>query len=195
MVALFARGARLPLDCRLSPAVATPAPRTRPDSFTSMARPTKPGHKVVASNRQGRRDYEILDNFECGIVLKGSEVKSLRDGKVQLAESHARLIDGEVWLLGLHIAPYSHSGAADGHTTTRDRKLLLNRKEIDRIAVRLQQERLALVPLALYFREGRAKLELGVGRGRKQYDKRQVVAKRDAARDVERALAAPRRGR
>lgn len=153
-----------------------------------------PGSKVVASNRQARRDYEILDTFECGIVLKGSEVKSLRDGKVQLAESHARLIDHEVWLIGLHIAPYSHSGAADGHKLERDRKLLLNRKEIERIGSRLQTERLALVPLALYFKEGRAKLELGVARGRKNYDKRQAVAKRDAARDVDRSLAAARRG-
>ena len=163
---------------------------------TGKKKPTAPpGSNVVASNRQARRDYEILDTFECGIVLKGSEVKSLRDAKVQLAESHARLVDGEVWLINLHIAPYSHSGVADGHLLTRDRKLLLNRKEIERIAARLQQERLTLVPLALYFKEGRAKLELGVGRGRKQYDKRQVVAKRDAARDVERSLAAARRGR
>jgi SsrA-binding protein len=154
-----------------------------------------PGAKVVATNRQARRDFEILDTFECGIVLKGSEVKSLRDAKVQLTEAHARLIDGEVWLLGLHIAQYSHSAHADGHLLTRDRKLLLNRKEIDRITVRLQQERLALVPLALYFKDGRAKLELGVGRGRKNYDKRQVVAQRDAARDVDRSLAAARRGR
>ena len=153
-----------------------------------------PGTTLVASNRQARRDYDILDTFECGIVLKGSEVKSLRDAKVQLAESHARLIDHEVWLLGLHIAPYSHSGAADSHPLTRDRKLLLHRKEIERIAARLQAERLALVPLTLYFKDGRAKLELGVGRGRKQYDKRQVVAKRDAARDVDRSIAAVRRG-
>jgi SsrA-binding protein len=153
-----------------------------------------PGAKVVASNRQARRDYEILDTFECGIVLKGSEVKSLRDGKVQLADAHARLIGHEVWLIGLHIAPYSHSGAADGHKLERDRKLLLHRREIERIGARLQTERLALVPLTLYFREGRAKLELGVGRGRKTYDKRQAVAKRDAARDVERSLAAARRG-
>lgn len=153
-----------------------------------------PGAKVVASNRMARRDYELLDTFECGIVLKGSEVKSLRDSKVQLSDAHARLIDGEVWLLGLHIAPYSHAGAADGHKLERDRKLLLNRKEIDRIAARLQQERLALVPLSLYFKDGRAKLELGIGRGRKSYDKRQAVAKRDAARDVDRSLAAARRG-
>jgi SsrA-binding protein len=153
-----------------------------------------PGTKLVASNRQARRDYEILDTFECGIVLRGSEVKSLRDAKVQLADAHARVIDGEVWLLGLHIAAYSHAGVADGHPLERDRKLLLNRKEIERIQARLQQERLALVPLTLYFKEGRAKLELGVGRGRKQYDKRQVVAKRDAARDMDRSIAAARRG-
>ena len=164
-----------------------------------MASPGKkahvpPGTKLVASNRQARRDFEILDTFECGVVLKGSEVKSLRDAKVQLADSHARLIDNEVWLLGLHIGAYSHSGASDGHQLTRDRKLLLHRKEIERIRVRLQQERLALVPLAMYFKDGRAKVELGVGRGRKQYDKRQVVAKRDAARDVERSMAQARRG-
>ena len=147
---------------------------------------------MVASNRQARRDFEILDTFECGIVLKGSEVKSLRDGKVQLADAHARLVDGEVWLFGLHIAAYSHSGASDGHPLTRDRKLLLHRKEIERIRVRLQQERLALVPLSMYFKEGRAKVELGVGRGRKQYDKRQLVAKRDAARDVERSIRSMR---
>lgn len=153
-----------------------------------------PGATVVASNRMARRDYELLDTFECGVVLKGSEVKSLRDSKVQLSDAHARLIDGEVWLIGLHIAPYSHAGAADGHKLERDRKLLLNRKEIERIAAKLQQERLALVPLSLYFKDGRAKLELGIGRGRKSYDKRQAVAKRDAARDVDRSLAAARRG-
>lgn len=152
------------------------------------------GAKVVATNRMARRDYELLDTFECGIVLKGSEVKSLRDAKVQLSDAHARLIDGEVWLIGLHIAAYSHAGAADGHKLERDRKLLLHRKEIEKIALKLQQERLALVPLSLYFKEGRAKLELAIGRGRKSYDKRQAVAKRDAARDVDRSLAAARRG-
>ena len=152
-----------------------------------------PGTTLVASNRQARRDYEILDTFECGIVLQGSEVKSLRDAKVQLAESHGRVVGREVWLFGLHIAAYSHSGVADGHPLTRDRKLLLNRREIDRIIARLQQERLTLVPLSIYFKDGRAKLELGVGRGRKSYDKRQVVAERDAARDVDRSMAARRR--
>ena len=153
-----------------------------------MARPTNPGHKVVASNRQARRDFEILDTFECGIVLKGSEVKSLRDSKVQLAEAHARLINGEVWLVNLHIAPYSHSGAADGHTSERDRKLLLNRKEIERIGARLQAERLALVPLSLYFKDGRAKVEIALARGKKSYDKRQAIATRTAKREAEIAL-------
>lgn len=152
-----------------------------------------PGTKPVASNRQALRDYEILDTFECGIVLQGSEVKSLRDAKVQLNDAHGRVINGEVWLFGLHIAAYSHSGVADGHALARDRKLLLHRKEIERITARLQTERLTLVPLSMYFRDGRAKLELGIGRGRKNYDKRQVVAQRDAARDVDRSLAAARR--
>ena len=155
--------------------------------------PRSPGHKVVATNRQARRDYEILDTFEAGIALQGSEVKSLRESKVQLAESYARIDDGEVWLLGLHIAPYSHSGSADGHLADRSRKLLLHRGEIQRIRMRLDQERLTLVPLSLYFKEGRAKLELGIGRGRRQFDKRQVIAKRDAERDAARAMSADRR--
>ncbi|HVN51720.1 MAG TPA: SsrA-binding protein SmpB, partial [Acidimicrobiales bacterium] len=123
------------------------------------ASPRSPGHKVVATNRQARRDYEIIDTFEAGLALQGSEVKSLREAKVQLAESYARIENGEVWLLGLHIAPYSHSGRADGHVADRSRKLLLHRSEIQRIRARLDQERLTLVPLSLYFKEGRAKLE------------------------------------
>jgi SsrA-binding protein len=152
-----------------------------------------PGTKLVASNRQARRDFEILDTVECGLALRGSEVKSLRDGKLQLAESHARIIDGEAWLVGLHIAQYSHSGAADGHRLDRDRKLLLHRREIERWKARIDQERLALVPLSVYFKDGRAKVELGLGRGRKQYDKRQAVAKRDAERETARSLAARNR--
>ena len=137
---------------------------------------TPAGPRAVATNRQARRDYEILDTYEAGIVLQGSEVKSLREAKVQLAESYARLDDGEVWLQGLHIAPYSHSGSADGHLADRPRKLLLHRGEILKIQARLDQDRLTLVPLSLYFKEGRAKLELGLGRGRRQYDKRQAIA-------------------
>ena len=152
-----------------------------------------PGTKTVASNRQARRDFEILDTVECGIALRGSEVKSLREGKVQIAESHARIIAGEAWIIGLHISQYSHAGAADGHALVRDRKLLLHRKEIERWKARLDQERLALVPLSLYFKDGRAKLELGLGRGKRQHDKRQDLAKRDAERDVARSMSNRRR--
>lgn len=153
-----------------------------------------PQNRVVATNRQARRDYEILDTVECGIVLRGSEVKSLRESNVQLADSYARLRDGEVWLHGLHIAPYSHAGV-DVPQADRTRKLLLHRAEIDRLRARLDQERLALVPLRLYFKAGKAKLELGVGRGRRAADKRQAIAKRDADLEARRAMAqANRRG-
>jgi SsrA-binding protein len=152
-----------------------------------------PGTKVVASNRQARRNYEVLDTVEAGIVLKGSEVKSLREAKVQLADAYARIEGGEVWLHGLHIAPFSHSGPADGHQPERARKLLLNRQEIERLRPRVDQEHLALVPLSIYFKDGRAKLELALGRGRKTYDKRQLIAKRDADREAARATSARHR--
>lgn len=149
--------------------------------------------KVVASNRQARRDYEILDTVECGIALRGSEVKSLREARVQLTDAHARVRDGEMWLHGVHIAPYGYAHGTDGHVPDRERKLLLHRDEIDRLRARVDQDRLALVPLRLYFKEGRAKVELGLGRGRRQYDKRQALAKRDAEMEARRALAAARR--
>jgi SsrA-binding protein len=158
-----------------------------------MATKQDPGNKVVATNRQARRDYEIVDTWEAGIVLRGSEVKSLREAKVQLADTYARIDRGEVWLVGLHIAAYSSASAQGGHEVARVRKLLLHRHEVDELRVRVEQERLTLVPLSLYFRDGRAKLELGVGRGRKHYDKRQVIAKRDADMDARRAMAARRR--
>ncbi len=151
------------------------------------------GFKVVASNRAARRDYEILDTVECGIALRGSEVKSLREAKVQLTDAHARVRDGEMWLHGVHIAPYGYAHGTDGHLPDRERKLLLHRDEIDRLRARVDQDRLALVPLRLYFKEGRAKVELGLGRGRRQYDKRQALAKRDAEMEARRAVAAARR--
>lgn len=152
---------------------------------------TQPG--VVATNRQARRDYEILDEWEAGIVLRGSEVKSLRESKVQLADAYARIEHGEIWLIGLHISPYSSASAQGGHETDRKRKLLLHAHEIDEIRHRVDQERLSLVPLQLAFKGGRAKLVLGLGRGRKHYDKRQVIAKRDAELDARRAMANRRR--
>jgi SsrA-binding protein len=151
--------------------------------------------RPVATNRQARRDYEIVATYEAGIVLHGSEVKALREANVQLAESFARIDRDEVWLLGLHIAPYSHSGQADGHQTERPRKLLLHRGEIAKIRVKVDQDHLTLIPLSIYFKDGRAKVELGLGRGRRQHDKRQVIAQRDADREAARAMANARTGK
>jgi len=147
------------------------------------------GVKVVATNRQARRNFDILDTLEVGLVLRGSEVKSLRDSKVSLTDTYARIVAGELWLVGLHVAPYSYAAAHNGHEPERDRKLLLHRKELDELRRRVDIERLTLVPLALYFKEGRAKLEIALGRGRKTHDKRQAIATRDADRETQRALA------
>lgn len=146
------------------------------------------GTTTIATNRAARHHYAIEDSFECGIVLRGSEVKSLRESKVQLPESFALLDGGELWLHNLHIAPYSYSQTHSGHDPLRRRKLLVHRRELDRLAARLRQERLSLVPLRLYFKDGKAKLELGVGRGKKQADKRQAIAQRDADREAQRAV-------
>ena len=146
-------------------------------------------NKVIATNRQARRDYEILESLECGMVLRGSEVKSLREAKVQLADSYARIDGSELWLHALHIAAYSHSGGFDGHLAERPRKLLAHRGEIDRLKSRVDQEHLALVPLSLYLKDGRMKVDLALGRGRKQHDKRQAIAKRDADLEARKASA------
>jgi SsrA-binding protein len=145
--------------------------------------------KVVATNRRARRDYEILATYEAGIVLRGSEVKSLRESHVQLTDTYARVIGNEAWIIGLHIGTYSHDAGFSQPSVERDRKLLMHRDEIDRLRARLDQDRLSLVPLSLYFKGGRAKVELGLGRGRKNYDKRQVIAERDADMDARRELA------
>ncbi|HZQ85638.1 MAG TPA: SsrA-binding protein SmpB [Acidimicrobiales bacterium] len=145
------------------------------------------GTKVVAQNRKARHDFEILDEFECGIALQGSEVKSLRAAQVQMRDAFARVDDGEVWLHGVHIAPYSFATGMTAHDPDRKRKLLLHRREIAELAQRTQQEGLTLVPLAIYFKEGRAKVEIAVGRGRHRYDKRHAIAKRDADREAARA--------
>jgi SsrA-binding protein len=151
------------------------------------------GVKVIATNRQARRDYSILETIECGLVLKGSEVKSLRDAHVQFADANGWIRDGEAWLLGLHIAPYSHSQGVFGHDPDRERKLLMNKDEIRRLKSRVDQERLALIPLSVYFKNGRVKVELGLGKGRKHYDKRQVLAQRDADLEARRHLRARER--
>ena len=154
---------------------------------------TPPGAKVIATNRQARRDYDLGDSVEAGIVLNGSEVKSLRESKVTIADSYARIDDGEAWLVGLHIAPWKTSGLLTGHEAERKRKLLLHRDEIDRLSLRMDQDRLSLVPLSLYFKEGRAKIELGLGKPRRKGDRRQVIAERDAEREAQRAMSRARR--
>ncbi|MGH9118092.1 MAG: SsrA-binding protein SmpB [Acidimicrobiales bacterium] len=155
--------------------------------------PREPGVKVVATNRQARRDYDILETVECGLVLRGSEVKSLRESRVRLQDAYARADNGEMWLHALHVTPYSGATGAFGHEPDRDRKLLLHKHEILRLSSRVDQDGLALVPVALYFRDGRAKLELALARGRRRYDKRQALAKRDAEREAQQALARSRR--
>ena len=158
-----------------------------------MATKRATGPKPVATNRKARHDYDVIDTFECGIVLVGSEVKSLRDGKAQLKDSYARVEAGELWLLGVHIPPYSHAHGVDGHDPERRRKLLVHRAEIDELVGRTQQESLTLVPLSMYFKDGRVKVELALARGRRRYDKRQVIAERDAKREAERAMASAAR--
>ncbi|MFP3902132.1 MAG: SsrA-binding protein SmpB [Acidimicrobiia bacterium] len=148
-----------------------------------------PGTKLIAANRRARRDYEILETVEAGLVLRGSEVKSLRDAQVQLGDAYARIEGGEAWLVSMHVAPYDHAQEHTGHDAERPRKLLLHRGEIDRLAAIVAEKRLALVPLSLYFRDGRAKVELALARGRKTYDKRRLLAERDAEREAARAIA------
>jgi len=144
---------------------------------------------VVASNRRARHNYDILATYEAGIVLVGSEVKSLREAQVQMGEAYATVDDGEVWLHNVHIAQYSNVDISTRPKIDRKRKLLLHRKEIDELARRSNVERLTLVPLSIYFKDGRAKVELAVARGRKHADKRQAIAERDMARETERSLS------
>jgi SsrA-binding protein len=151
-------------------------------------------NRVVASNRRARHDYDILDTTECGIVLQGSEVKSLRAGRIALQDSYARIIDGEMWLFGVHIPPYAQANGFGAHDPDRRRKLLLHRRQIDEWMGRSQQQSLTMVPLSIYFKEGRAKVELALARGRRQYDKRHAIATRDAGREAAREARAATRG-
>ena len=146
------------------------------------------GTKLVASNRRARRNFDIADTFEAGMVLVGSEVKSLREANVQIADGYVRFDRGQAWLQGVHIAPYLHSQGFSGHDPDRHRKLLMHRREIDRLSHQVDVERVSVVPLSIYFRNGRAKVELGVGKGRNTIDKRDAVAKRDAEREMHREL-------
>jgi len=154
---------------------------------TARAVAAEQGRRVVARNRRARHDYHIEDVVEAGLVLTGTEVKSLRAGRASLTDGYGQITDGEVWLLGVHIPEYTH-GTWTNHEPRRPRKLLLHRKEIDRLASKTAERGLTLIPLSLYFSNGKAKVELAVGRGKRTYDKRQDLAQRDAAREVERAL-------
>ena len=144
------------------------------------------GQRTVASNRRARHDYEILERFECGIALTGSEVKSLRGGRASLSESFARVQGGEVWLENMHIPPYEQ-GEKRGYDPRRTRKLLLHRREIERLIGKTAERGLALVPIRVYFTHGLAKVELGLGRGKRRFEKRQAIAEREHRREMERA--------
>jgi SsrA-binding protein len=145
------------------------------------------GEKTIAENRRARHDYQLLERVEAGLVLTGTEVKSLRDGRVTLAHAFADIRDGEAWLHGVEIATYDHGNRAN-HEPTRPRKLLLHRREIDSLYGMVREKGLTIVPTRLYFKDGRAKIELAVARGKEQRDKRRDVAERDARRQMERAV-------
>ncbi len=147
------------------------------------------GTSVLASNRKARHDFNIIDVVEAGIVLLGSEVKSLRSGQVQLADAYARIVDGEVWLEGVHIAPYQFAVGVGAHDPDRARKLLLHSAEIRRFRERIMKDRFTLVPLSLILRDGKVKVELALAQGRTKGDKRQAIAERDVKREIQREIS------
>lgn len=147
----------------------------------------KSGEAVVTVNRRARHDFDLGERFEAGLVLVGSEVKSLRAGKANLKDSFARMQSGEVWLHNAHISPYDPASQF-GHDPLRSRKLLLNRKEIDKLDGKVKERGLTLIPLRLYFKKGRAKIEIALARGKKRHDKRSSIREREVAREVDRAM-------
>src|SRR5215510_1916820 len=155
--------------------------------------PREKGRKVVASNRRARHDYAVLETLEAGIALTGTEVKSLRAGRASLVDGFGQVKDGEIYLHAVHIPEYAQ-GTWTNHEPRRIRKLLLKRGEIDRLIGKVKESGLTLVPLSLYFSDGWAKVELGLARGKRSYDKRQDLAKRDADREINRAVGRRRKG-
>ena len=143
--------------------------------------------KVVATNRKARHNYFLSDTYEAGIVLKGSEIKSIRAGQISIKEAYVQIENLEAWLINAHIAPYEQASYL-GHEPRRKRKLLLHRREINRLWDQVRKKGVTLVPMRVYLKDGRAKIEIAVGRGKKQYDKRHEIAKRDAQREIERNL-------
>ncbi len=144
-------------------------------------------HKIVSTNRKARHDYEILDTYEAGLVLMGSEIKSIRAGHVNLREGFVQVRNDELWLLNVHIAAYDQASLF-GHDPLRPRKLLLHRKEINRIMSRVQEKGLTIIPTVMYLTRGRAKIEIALARGKRQYDKREALRKQDSKRQIERAM-------
>ena len=145
------------------------------------------GEKLIADNRRARHEYHLLERHEAGIVLTGTEVKSLRDGHGNIARAHAEIRDGEAWLVGAHIAEYGQGNIAN-HEPERPRKLLLRRRELDSLDAKVRERGFTLVPTRLYFKDGRAKVEIALARGKELHDKRRDIARRDAERQMERAL-------
>lgn len=152
------------------------------------------GSRIIAQNRKARHDYSVLDVYEAGVALLGTEVKSLRLGRASLVDAFATVDDGEVWLRGLHIAEYFH-GSWTNHEPRRVRKLLMHRGEIDRLIGKIKEGGLSLVPLSLYFSDGKVKCELALAKGKKSYDKRTDLAKRDAQREIQKAFGRAAKGR
>jgi len=152
------------------------------------------GRKLIAQNRKARHDYAIEDTYEAGLVLTGTEVKSLRAGRASLVDAYARIRDGEVWLEGMHVPEYAE-GTWTNHEPRRSRKLLLHRSEIERLIGKTKEGGSTLVPLSLYFKDGKAKVELALARGKRAYDKRTALAERDARREVERITGRRVKGR
>jgi SsrA-binding protein len=152
------------------------------------------GRKLIAQNKKARHDYEVLDTYEAGLVLTGTEVKSLRAGRASLVDSFAQIKDGEAWLMGTHIPEYAQ-GTWTNHEPRRPRKLLLHREQIVRLIGKTREGGLTLVPLSLYFSDGRAKVQLALARGKRSYDKRQALAARDAAREMSRVAGRRAKGR
>lgn len=151
------------------------------------------GKKLIAQNRKARHDYSIEDTYEAGMVLVGTEVKSLRAGRASLVDGYAMVEDGEIWLRGVNIPMYDE-GSWTNHNPTRARKLLLNRNEINKISNKMKESGLTLIPLSLYFSDGKAKVEIGIARGRKNYDKRQAIAAKDAKREAAKATGRRAKG-
>lgn len=150
--------------------------------------PKKPGANTIATNRRARFNYEILDSYEAGIVLTGSEIKSAREGQVNIAEAYVQIKNGQAWLHNMHIAQYKAAGPFGQHETTRTRKLLLHKEQIKQIALEMQRQRLTIVPLRMYLKGRVAKVQIALGKGKRQVDQRETIKRREADREMSRAM-------